>query len=116
MEQFLYGLYPDAKYHLLTSPCARSILCDANFHILRTRVTNNDEPDWLPTEQVVAIQRITKVNYGNGLNGVRNHTLLIPIAEYIRVTNPFKLFSKYFFKQEDEPPTHLEPITIPESK
>jgi hypothetical protein len=112
MEQFLYALFHDERYRLLKSPGVHQLLTDQNYEVLRTRDTASRDPLWLDTERVVAYQDIHPVNYGNGLTGIWNHTLLIPIREYIRLTNPFTAIQRFFFTHEDAVPDALATITL----
>ena len=112
IEHFLYALFPDGKLGLIKTSGVNKILTDKSMEFLRKK-TCNGEPYWLPTEQVVAIQHIEQATDKDGREGVWNHTLLIPIGEYIRLTDPCKLFSKYFIPKIsvfDKSPESLEPI------
>lgn len=111
IESFLFALDKDGNYHYIKSHGVNQLLSDVNLQYLRQKRSNPKEPYWLPTEQVVAIQLIDQVKDDYGRIGVWNHTLLIPIDEYIRLTNPYKLFSKHFLKKGDIPET-LKPITL----
>lgn len=99
----------EGKYIFLKSDGVTRLLSDANIQWLRQKKENNKEPYWLPTEQVVAIQYITKTVVSDR-EGIWNHTILIPIDEYIRRTNPYKLFSKYFITENMKAPISLKPI------
>ena len=87
-----------------------TILSDENLQILRTNEETSKDPLWLKTEQLVAIQDIDSINNG-GRIGMWNHTMLIPIQEYLRANNPYKLYSKFFLKK-GEVPSSLEPIEV----
>lgn len=110
MEQFLFGLMRDGNYTFLKSPGLNQLLSDVNIQYLRQKRLNNGEPYWLPTEQVVAIQYIKEVKDDSGRVGVWNSTLLFPIDEYIRETYPYKRFSRFFIKREEDTPLTLKTV------
>lgn len=110
IEHFLFGLDEQGNYFFIKTPKVTTIITDENLQILRTNAESTEEPLWLETEQLVVIQDIDLISNG-GRIGMWNHTLLIPIQEYLRATNPYKLYSKHFLKKGDVP-QHLEPIEI----
>jgi hypothetical protein len=112
MEQFLYGLFQDGNYVLMKSPGVTQLLSDVNLQYLRQKQWNNAEPFWLPTEQVIAIQYITRVRDVHGRNGIWNHTLLFPVDEYIRATNPYEQFKTHFITSEQDAPSHLKRVSL----
>jgi len=110
VEQFVYGMFPDGKIGVLKSPNVNNVLSDINFQILRAN-PNPREALWLETEQLVVVQFVDETSDRDGREWVWNHTFLIPIKEYIRITDPHQLFSKYVVSK-DKPPTNLESIEI----
>lgn len=110
LEQFLFAMDENGIYQFIKSPGVTSLLSDASLQYLRQKQHNNNEPYWLPTEQCVAVQYIDHVKDGDNRDGVWNHTLLIPIDEYIRRTGPYKLFSKHFIRKGSPVPATLEPV------
>ena len=113
IEHFLFGLDEEGNYFFLKTKGVNTVLTDHNLQILRTNKESSEEPLWLETEQLIAIQDIDEINNG-GRIGMWNHTMLIPVQEYIRANNPYKLYSKYFLKK-GEVPAALKPIEIEES-
>lgn len=112
IEQFLYGMF-QGKISLLKTDGVNKILSDKNFQILRNlKMEDSDKYLWLPTEQIVALPRIVNVEDSNGRSWVQNHTILIPIHEYIQQTDPKKIFSKFFLPPLEEIPKNLEPIKV----
>lgn len=112
IEHFLFALTKEGNYTFIKSHGVNQLISDVNIQYLRQKLQQPKDPYWLPTEQAVAIQLIDEVKDDYGRTGVWNHTLLIPIDEYIRLTNPYALFSKYFFKKDGEVPIRLEPIEV----
>lgn len=111
IEHFLYGMF-NGKIHLFKSPGVNKLLSDKNFQYLRKlNIKDSDHYLWLPTEQIIALPHIEEVSDKDGREWVINHTLLIHIHDYIRLTNPLKHLSQFFFKSPDLPET-LESITI----
>jgi hypothetical protein len=61
---------------------------------------------------VVSLQYITTVTDATDRHGMWNSTQLIPIDEYIRATNPYTLFHKYFLTSEDHVPIQLPSVRL----
>ena len=113
IHHFLYGMI-NGKIVLYKTDQVNQLLTDKNFQILRGLTPeDSDKYLWLPTEQVVALPHIESVSDNNGRSWVLNHTLLIPIHDYLKLTNPNKLLSHLFITQPIEP-AKFEPLTIEE--
>jgi hypothetical protein len=79
VERFLYGMF-NGKIYLLKTEGVNNLLSDKNFQFLRNlREEDSDKYLWLPTEQIVALPHIVKVEDDNGRSWVQNQTLLIKI-------------------------------------
>lgn len=111
MEQFLYALTQEGRYTLLKSPGISHLVSDMNFHLLR-KYPNAEEPLWLGTEQIVAVQFVEypTVAYRGGL---WNHTFLIPLREYIGAVSPHQLLAPYVLHATDPLPLCLHAIQLP---
>jgi len=113
IHHFLYGMI-NGKIVLYKTDQVNQLLTDKNFQILRgLTAEDSDKYLWLPTEQIVALPHIISVNDNNGRSWVLNHTLLIPIHDYLKLTNANKLLSHLFITQPIEP-AKFEPLTIKE--
>ena len=103
----------NGKIHLLKTNGVNDLLSDKNFQFLRNlSEENSDKYLWLPTEQIIALPHIITVADDNGRMWVQNQTLLINIHDYLQLTNPYQLFSKFFLPPLDELPEKLEPIEV----
>lgn len=112
IQRFLYGMF-DGKICLLKTDGVNKILSDKNFQYLRNlQPEDSDKYLWLPTEQVVALPHIETVSDKDGRTWVQNQTLLIPIHDYIQLTNPIQALSKFFLPILDQPPESLEPLKV----
>lgn len=115
IHRFLKSMFKDGKIRLYTTPGLSSILTDKNFQILRNlKLEDDGHYLWLPTEQLVALPRIQEVEV-DGRSGLQNETLLIPIHDYIQLTQPFNHFSKYFSPILEGPPENFEVIEVNEA-
>jgi hypothetical protein len=113
IERFLCGMFGDGKIYLLKTDGLNDVLTDKNFQYLRNLTLEySDKYLWLPTEQVVALPHIENVEDDNGRTWVQNQTLLIPIHDYLQLTNPHQLLSKYFLPLLKEPPESLESLKV----
>ena len=113
IEHFLYGMI-NGKIVLYKTAGVNSILSDRNFQILRSlSLKDSDKYLWLPTEQVVALPHIESVSDANGRTWVLNHTLLVPIHDYLKLTDPLKFLS-HLFINEPISPQKFEAFTISE--
>jgi len=112
IERFRYGMF-DGKIVLAKTDGLAAILSDKNFQRLRT-LTEEDSGKylWLPTEQLIALPHITTVEDKDGRTFVQNETLLIPVHDYIRLSNPNRLLASYFTSEWKSNPEKLEPIKI----
>jgi len=111
VEYILYGMF-NGKICLLKTDNVNAIISDKNLEFLRKlRVEDSDQHWWLPTEQLVALPHVQAVKDENGRDWVQNHTLLIPLHDYIQITK--HIFDRYFLPILDEPPERLEPLHIP---
>jgi len=111
IERFFYGMV-DGKIILLKTARVNNILSDENFQFLRKLSPKDNNQWWLPTEQVVALSHVQEVKDNNGRSWVQNTTLLIPIHDYIRLTKPNEVFSKFFETVLTKPPENFEPVTL----
>jgi len=104
IEHFLYGMV-DGKIVLYKTAGVNKILSDKNFQILRgLAVEDSDQYLWLPTEQLVALPHVEEVSDNNGRAWILNHTLLVPIHDYLKLTAPQKFLSHLFITK----PVNLE--------
>lgn len=111
IEQLFCALLPDGEMLFLKTPGV-DVLSDSNIQFLRKPPDDDGGPYWLPKEQMVAVQRIERVQDRDGRHEIWNHTLLIPIQEYIMLTNPHRLLAKHFLSKSEYPPTELEALTL----
>ena len=89
------------------------MLSEKNFQYLRNlKEEDCDKYLWLPTEQIIALPHIITVTDDNGRTWVQNQTLLIKIHDYLQLTDPYKLFSKFFLPSLGDLPENFEPIEI----
>ena len=97
IARFKYGMASDGKIILEKSDGLSDVLTDKNFQLLR-ELTEEDNENylWLPTEQLVALPRITTVKDDDGRPFVQNETVLLPIHDYIQLTNPRQTLARFF--------------------
>lgn len=114
IQRFFYGMVQD-KIVLLKTEGVNAILSDASLQFLRQLTPNDNKEWWLPTEQIVALCHIEEVEDGNGRTWVQNQTLLIPIHDYIRLTQPHTFFHEYFEPTWEETPKKFESIEVKET-
>lgn len=112
MERFVYGMF-NGKIYLLKTEGVDNILSNKNFHYLKNLTEeDNNKYLWLPTEQLVAVPHITTVEDQDGRTWVQNQTLLIKIHDYLQLTNPHLLLSKFFLSLTNELPENFDPIIV----
>jgi hypothetical protein len=120
LEHFLFGLFPDEtdgkdKIQLYPSPNIYKVLTDRNYQILREfQPDSNGKYSWLPDEQAVALHHIEMVEDAAGRTWTRNHTLIVPIHVYLKLSNPFKKFKTYLKNDLEKPVDGLHSIVIDE--
>jgi hypothetical protein len=103
----------NGRVELAKTNGVNQILSDQNFQFLRDlTLEDSDTYLWLPTEQIVALPHITTVQDKDGRTFVQNETFLIPIHDYIQLTNPTKIFSPHFHSNQQSIPEKLEPLEI----
>jgi hypothetical protein len=111
IQRFIFGMF-DGKVTLVKTDGVNQILSDKNFQYLRNLTPeDSDKYLWLQTEQVIAFPHITVTEDKNGRTFVQNETLLIPIHDYIQLTNPKQIFTN-LFQNRDSVPEKLEPLEI----
>lgn len=88
LEHFWYGLTNGDGYIFKHSPKVLSILKPKSLEYLQ-KLPSDLIPkySWLPTEQLVAISMIIDAKDNDGRKGRSNHTILIPIKQYIAVSH-----------------------------
>jgi len=110
IERFVYGMF-DGKIVLYKTQGLNKILSDKNFQILRNLGVEYDgQYFWLPTEQVVALPWITKVDDDDGREFIQNRTLIVPIHDYLQLTNVNTCLTRFFDCEWDN--DNLEPIEV----
>jgi hypothetical protein len=88
LEHFWYGLTDGDGYVFKRSSKVLSILRDSSLRYLQSLPAKKDAVySWLPTEQLVAISTVTKAKDNARREGVANHTVLVPIKQYISLTS-----------------------------
>jgi len=112
IERFFYGMI-DGKIYQFKTDYLRAVLSDKNFESLRN-VTEEDSDKylWFPSQQLVALPRITTVADKDGRTWVQNQTLFVGIHDYLRMTNPSKYLSKFFVPELKEVPEVFEPLEV----
>jgi hypothetical protein len=114
IHRFFYGMV-NGKVTQMKTEGVNQILSDSNFQRLKSLgVEDSDKYLWLPTEQVIAVPHITETVDKAGRKFVRNETLLIPIHEFLKFTDPALIFSPFFLDVDDIPES-LEPLEIDKS-
>lgn len=108
MEQFIFAIDRDGKYTFLKSPRVMQLITDGNLENLRQKRVDLS-PYWLSTEQIVAFQHVEQVLAEKRV-AFFNHTLLIPILEYLRYPEPYSFFSKLLLTSKDELPASLRSL------
>jgi hypothetical protein len=107
-EHFWYGLTDGDGYVFKRSPKVLSILKEKSLEFLQKLPPSNiPKYTWLPTEQTVAISIIETAKDKDGRTGRQNHTLLIPIKQYIALTS---IKSNFSFPLSDS--NVLEPLEV----
>ena len=108
LEHFWYGLTDGDGYVFKRSPKVLGMLRDFSLRYLQgLPAKKNPVYSWLPTEQLVAISMVTKAKDNARREGVANHTVLIPIKEYISLTS---ISSDFSFTVPDV--NVLEPLEV----
>lgn len=67
-------------------------------------------------ENMIAVSYLRSTNDEISRSGVWNHTILISVEDYLKLTNASKLFESFFIRELKEPPRNpiLEPIEVEE--
>ena len=108
LEHFWYGLTDGDGYVFKRSPKVLGMLRDFSLRYLQgLPAKKNPVYSWLPTEQLVAISMVVKAKDNARREGVANHTVLIPIKEYISLTS---ISSDFSFTVPDV--NVLEPLEV----
>jgi hypothetical protein len=88
LEHFWYGLTDGDGYVFKRSPKVLGMLRDFSLRYLQgLPAKKNPVYSWLPTEQIVAVSTVSKAKDNARRDGVANHTVLIPIKDYISLTS-----------------------------
>lgn len=109
IEQLFYAMIPDGRVVFLKTSGVDQ-LSDERIRELREMRQSGDY--WLEKQQMVVIQSVEETKDEDGRTWVWNHTLLAPITDYLRLTRPSEILSRYILHKDDEPPLKLEPITV----
>jgi hypothetical protein len=112
IERFFYGMI-DGKIYQFKTDYLRAVLSDKNFEALR-KVTEEDSDKylWFPSQQLVALPHVTKVEDEDGRTWVQNQTLVMGIHDYLCMTDPSKYLSKFFVPELTEIPEVFEPLEV----
>ena len=107
IEAFIFGMF-DGTIIFMKSPGVNGLVSSQNQMFIRNLpIGESGKYLWLPTEQVVAYPTIKKVADNNGRDFIQNQTLLVPIHDYLRITNANQTLSKYLV-QTNPLPNRLE--------
>jgi len=116
-EHLIYALIEGIGYKLYQTPNASKLLSKQNLQYLY-HVGDNAEQEvylqiWFPTENVLAVTYIRPVRDEYTRDGVWNHTILLPITDYLQLSQPITVLAPHFIREfAGEPLNHLEPIII----
>ena len=103
----------NGKIRLLKTEGVDNIISRKNFYYLKNLTeTDNNKYLWLPTEQVVAVPQIRRVEDKDGRTWVQNQTLLIKIHDYLQLTIPHLTLAQFFLPLSDELPESFNPIIV----
>ncbi len=111
VEAFFYGMIK-GKIVLLKTDSVTNIISDSSFQFLRKLTPQDNNVWWLPTEQIVAISKIIEIDDNDGRTWVQNETFLVPISDYLKLTNPQSIFQKFFEIPVNDLPLSFEPLQI----
>lgn len=118
-EHFIYNLWPDEGYKLLKSLGVTSLISSDTLRdlcLIGEQVSSETIMEmWWHKEKVVTISFIRPTQDKDNRKGSWNHTIIIPIMDYLKLTQPKTIFAPYFIKELTEPPESLESITIGEA-
>ena len=119
IERYLFALLPEDGYTVRKTMGLNNVSDSSIEYLRRCPVSDKEYVYWLPDEQMVVVQRVEK-NYEfpdmplgeQGRGGVWNSAALIPINDYLRLTNPVEILSQYLVPKSDKAPERLESVTV----
>ena len=100
MEQFIYALTPKG-YVLTKSKGVDTALRQTTIRKL-CKLKQSDDL-WHPHEECLTLSTVESVTDQFHREGVRNHTLIVPIVDYLAYTQPRKLLEEHVWNGEDVP-------------
>lgn len=109
IERYLYALLPSGEY-ILDYTSGLDGFCDETLEYIRTREVGS-HVYWLPLEQCVVRQLVESTDDRSGREGVWNSAAIIPINEYLQLTDPYALLEPYLIVK-CENPLKLNPIPL----
>jgi hypothetical protein len=120
-EHFIYGLHQRRGIQLYKSKGLTKLVNDDNLqflcHVGDNAVEETYFQIWLPGDNpVLAVSKVHPAKDEYGRNGVWNHTIVIDINDYVKLTQPHNLFASHFIKALDDSADYstLQPILIEE--
>lgn len=116
-EQFVFGYFPDKKaIRLIKTRNLTQQVNEATIIELCRQGGGLETEHWtysyLPTENLIAVTYLKPTKDDHGRNGVWNNTLFIKVLDYLKLSNPIKLFKPYTLHSAEEVPKNLEPINV----
>jgi len=108
MEQFIYAL-TDNGYVLSKSGGVDNLLKQSSIRILCG--LNKSESQWWNAESCITVSTVKTVQDNFKREGVHNHTLVVPVLEYLGYTQPSRLLSTHRWNGEAVP-NKLEAIQL----
>ena len=114
-EHFVYGLFNGVGYKTLQTSRVDKLLTEQNFERLkRLPAADVVYVHWLDTENIVAITQVREAKDEFNRKGIWNHTILVPITEYLSYTStqPASHITDSLFQKLPLAHAVLEPIEI----
>ena len=117
-DHFVYALFDGIGYKLIKTRNVVRILGDRNVSYLAHLGDRLDGDAyiqiWWPTEKAVTVSYVSPRHDEYGRKGVWNHTIILPIHDFLRLSQPATMLKAHFLPRLDVPPTSLSQIQIPE--
>lgn len=114
-EQIICGRFNGIGWRIVKSPKIYQLSEESLREILKPLNVQTETRTcrYLEKEQLVAISYLKPQQDEYDRKGMWNHTILIPIREYLKKTDPIRLAEPYFIKEVPSAiPQHLESVKI----
>jgi hypothetical protein len=115
-EHFIYGLFPNIGYRLIATPRLPHLICASTFTTLKNLGMHADSKVtfqiYWEAERVISVSTVRPMTDVHGRKGVWNHTILISLDDYLKLTQPHTILAPFSIAPLNDPPRTLSPLVV----